>query len=134
MATNERTEGIASGRLSAEEYNKNFADLHPPLEKHEALVESDRCYFCYDAPCMNACPTGIDIAMFIRQISTHNTGGAAKTIFEQNILFECPILCINRHYLITNFYFALIPYFICNEENSFLIIFYNHFYLLSVMK
>jgi glutamate synthase (NADPH/NADH) small chain len=77
---------IASGRLAADDYAKNFADLHPPLDAHEALVESDRCYFCYDAPCMHACPTGIDIPLFIREINTGNALGAAKTIFDQNIL------------------------------------------------
>ncbi len=77
---------IASGRLSADAYVTNFADLHPPLDAHEAVVEADRCYFCYDAPCTVACPTSIDIPLFIRQISTGNDTGAAKTIFEQNIL------------------------------------------------
>ena len=61
------------------------SDLHPPLTPHEARVESDRCYFCYDAPCVTACPTGIDIPVFIRQISTGNVKGAAKTIFDENI-------------------------------------------------
>lgn len=61
-------------------------DLHPPLTRHEALVESDRCYFCYDAPCVTACPTGIDIPLFIRQISTDNPKGSARTIFNENIL------------------------------------------------
>jgi dihydropyrimidine dehydrogenase (NAD+) subunit PreT len=79
-------EGIAAARLSPEKYADNFADLHPPLDHHEALVESDRCYFCYDAPCMQACPTSIDIPMFIREISTGNPLGSAKTIFDQNIL------------------------------------------------
>lgn len=79
-------EGIAGGRLQADQYADNFSDLHPPLDHHEALVESDRCYFCYDAPCMNACPTSIDIPLFIRQISTGNPIGSAKTIFDQNIL------------------------------------------------
>jgi dihydropyrimidine dehydrogenase (NAD+) subunit PreT len=79
-------EGIAAGRLTAEQYAENFSDLHPPLDKHEAIVESDRCYFCYDAPCMNACPTSIDIPLFIREIQTGNPLGAAETILEQNIL------------------------------------------------
>lgn len=78
--------GIQSGRLAPAEYHKNFSDLHPRLGDHEALVESDRCYFCYDAPCMTACPTSIDIPLFIRQISTGNPIGSAKTIFDQNIL------------------------------------------------
>ena len=78
-------EGIVPGRLEAAQYADNFSDLHPPFDRHEALVESDRCYFCYDAPCMQACPTSIDIPLFIREISTGNPLGAAKTIFEQNI-------------------------------------------------
>ena len=64
---------------------KLVTDLHPPLTSHEASVESDRCYFCHDAPCVTACPTGIDIPMFIRQINTGNPNSAAKTIFSQNI-------------------------------------------------
>jgi dihydropyrimidine dehydrogenase (NAD+) subunit PreT len=78
--------GLKAGRLDAADYVKNFSDLHPRLSDHEALVASDRCYFCYDAPCMTACPTAIDIPMFIRQISTGNATGSAKTIFDQNIL------------------------------------------------
>ena len=79
-------DGIASGRLSADDYARNFSDLHPALDQHEAHVEADRCYFCFDAPCQTACPTSIDIPLFIREISTGNPLGAAETIFEQNIL------------------------------------------------
>src|SRR5690349_13597233 len=86
MASGQFKEGIAAGRLEPAQYADNFSDLHPPLDRHEALVESDRCYFCYDAPCMNACPTSIDIPLFIREIQTGNPLGAAETIFEQNIL------------------------------------------------
>jgi len=86
MTSGQLTEGIASGRLAPQQYAVNFADLHPPFGEHEALVESDRCYFCYDAPCMQACPTEIDIPLFIRQISTGNPLGAARTIFDQNIM------------------------------------------------
>ncbi len=86
MAEGQFREGIEGARLPPEKYAENFADLHPPLDHHEALVESDRCYFCYDAPCMTACPTSIDIPLFIRQISTGNPLGSAKTIFDQNIL------------------------------------------------
>jgi glutamate synthase (NADPH/NADH) small chain len=86
MAEGLLKEGIVAGRLPPEAYAENFGDLHPPLDHHEALVESDRCYFCYDAPCMQACPTTIDIPMFIRQIGNGNPLGAAKTIFDQNIL------------------------------------------------
>ncbi|HEY0120769.1 MAG TPA: NAD(P)-dependent oxidoreductase [Rhizobium sp.] len=78
--------GIHRGRLTPAEYDTNFSDLHPRLNDHEALVAADRCYFCYDAPCMTACPTSIDIPLFIRQISTGNPIGSAKTIFDQNIL------------------------------------------------
>jgi dihydropyrimidine dehydrogenase (NAD+) subunit PreT len=78
--------GIEAGRLASNQYASNFSDLHPRLGAHEALVAADRCYFCYDAPCMTACPTAIDIPMFIRQISTGNPLGSAKTIFDQNIL------------------------------------------------
>ncbi len=86
MATGQLKDGIVAGRLAPAEYADNFADLHPRFDDHEALVEADRCYFCYDAPCMQACPTSIDIPLFIRQISTGNAIGAAKTIFDQNIL------------------------------------------------
>jgi glutamate synthase (NADPH/NADH) small chain len=82
----DRVPDIASGRLTAEEYAANFADLHPPLDRHQALVEADRCYFCYDAPCVTACPTGIDIPLFIREILTDNPKGAGETIFSANIL------------------------------------------------
>jgi dihydropyrimidine dehydrogenase (NAD+) subunit PreT len=91
---------IAAGRLSAEGLAANFADAHPPLTHDEALVEADRCYFCYDAPCIQACPTGIDIPSFIRKIATGNLKGSAVTILQQNIFGgscarECPteILC-----------------------------------------
>ena len=79
-------QGLAAGRLTSAEYAENFADLHPPLSTHEAFVEAERCYFCHDAPCQTACPTSIDIAMFIRQIAAGNVQGAAETIFSQNIL------------------------------------------------
>lgn len=77
---------VAGKRLGVAEYAANFGDIHPPLDDHEALVESDRCYFCFDAPCMQACPTSIDIPLFIRQIQTGHARSAARTIFDQNIL------------------------------------------------
>lgn len=78
--------GLSAARLSAEDLAANFADLHPPLSGHEALVAADRCYFCHDAPCITACPTDIDIPLFIRQIATGTPEAAARTIFDQNIL------------------------------------------------
>ena len=62
-----------------------YGDAHPPLTPDQALVEADRCYFCHDAPCIEACPTEIDIPGFIRGIATGNLKGAATTILEQNI-------------------------------------------------
>jgi dihydropyrimidine dehydrogenase (NAD+) subunit PreT len=82
----QHTPGVASARLSADDLAQNFADLHAPLERHEAAVAADRCYFCHDAPCVTACPTEIDIPLFIRQISTGTLEAAAKTIFDMNIL------------------------------------------------
>ncbi len=69
---------------SEQEYLDNFAQKKPLMNPTEAYYESSRCLFCYDAPCMNACPTGIDIPLFIKQINTGNTEGAAKTIFDSN--------------------------------------------------
>ncbi|WP_415404489.1 NAD(P)-dependent oxidoreductase [Tateyamaria sp. SN3-11] len=78
--------GVAAGRLDAATYTENFSDLHPALDAHEALVAADRCYFCHDAPCITACPTDIDIPLFIRQIATGTPDAAAKTILTQNIM------------------------------------------------
>jgi glutamate synthase (NADPH/NADH) small chain len=77
---------IAAGRLDAETLKANFADLHPPLREREARVEAERCYFCYDAPCQQACPTSIDIPLFIREIAAKNPLGAARTILDSNIM------------------------------------------------
>lgn len=86
MSKTPYSEGIQAGRLSPAELAENFGDLHPRLDDHEALVAADRCYFCHDAPCMTACPTDIDIPLFIRQIATGTPEAAAKTILSQNIL------------------------------------------------
>jgi glutamate synthase (NADPH/NADH) small chain len=69
---------------TGEEFHENFAQKKPLMNDTEAFYESSRCLFCYDAPCITACPTGIDIPLFIRQIQTGNAEGAAKTIFDQN--------------------------------------------------
>lgn len=86
MSDTALTPGIKAGRLDAAAYDENFGDLHPRLDDHEALVAADRCYFCHDAPCITACPTEIDIPLFIRQIATGTPEAAAETILDQNIL------------------------------------------------
>ncbi len=77
---------IRPNRLDKAEIDDNFADLHPPLSRSEALIEADRCYFCYDAPCTTACPTGIDIPAFIQKIRSDNVRGSARTILSENIM------------------------------------------------
>jgi dihydropyrimidine dehydrogenase (NAD+) subunit PreT len=78
---------ITNNRLSAEQYQQNFNDIHPPFESREAaLVEANRCLFCYDAPCTKSCPTEINIPKFIKQITTDNVKGSAHTIFQSNIM------------------------------------------------
>ncbi len=77
---------IKSNRLNTEQYEANFSDIHPPFEtKDAALVEANRCLFCYDAPCMKSCPTSINVPKFIKQIATDNIKGSAHTIFSSNI-------------------------------------------------
>ena len=79
------TPDIQSHRISACQYTANFSDAHPPLTSVQALIEAERCYYCFDAPCVAACPTGIDIPSFIRRISEDNLRGAAKAILEANV-------------------------------------------------
>ena len=86
MSNSQLTPGIVPARLPASTLAENFTDHEPPLDRYEARVAADRCYFCFDAPCMTACPTSIDIPLFIRQIATGTPDAAAKTIFSQNIL------------------------------------------------
>ena len=76
---------IKSHRLSKQEIEDNFTDLHPPLSAIEALIEADRCYFCYDAPCTKACPSDIDVPGFIQSIQSDNLTGAADKILSENI-------------------------------------------------
>ncbi len=77
---------VRPGRLSVKEISSNFSDMHPPLPRSEALIEADRCYFCFDAPCTTACPTGIDIPGFIQKIRSDNVKGSAHTILRENIM------------------------------------------------
>ncbi len=78
---------IKRNRLTTEQYEHNFADIHPPFEtKDAALTEANRCLFCYDAPCTKLCPTSINVPKFIKQITTDNIKGSAHTIFSSNIM------------------------------------------------
>lgn len=86
MTNSPLTPGIVAARLPAGKIAKNFSDHEPAFDPHEARVAADRCYFCHDAPCINACPTAIDIPLFIRQIATGTPEAAATTIWTQNIL------------------------------------------------
>jgi dihydropyrimidine dehydrogenase (NAD+) subunit PreT len=78
--------GIHAARLNLADYAANFSDAHPPLTRPQALIEAERCYYCYDAPCATACPTGIDIPSFIHRIAQDNNRGAARAILEANPL------------------------------------------------
>ncbi len=73
---------------------KGLQETHPPMSAHEAAVEANRCLFCYDAPCVRACPTHIDIPRFIKKIATENLKGSARTILEANLLgATCSRVC-----------------------------------------
>ncbi|MEO6817565.1 MAG: NAD(P)-dependent oxidoreductase, partial [Edaphobacter sp.] len=65
---------------------EKFGDLHPPFEAQAAVVESNRCLNCFDAPCTSACPTHIDVPSFIKKIASGNLHGAALGILDANIL------------------------------------------------
>ena len=77
---------IRPARLSAAQYADNFCDAHPPLTLAQARIEADRCYYCYEAPCQTACPTGIDVPSFIQRIADGNLRGAAHAILSANPL------------------------------------------------
>jgi len=88
------THDIQSNRLLDVEIIDNFADMTPPLTEKQVLVASERCLYCYDAPCIDACPTGINIPLFIRKINTGNVHGAAKEILSANVLGgSCARVC-----------------------------------------
>ncbi len=81
-------------KLTAEEYESNFAELHPPLTSNSAVAEANRCLYCFDAPCMKACPTHIDISTFIKKIASGNIKGSAKTILASNwVALTCAKAC-----------------------------------------
>ncbi|MDR7307037.1 NAD(P)-dependent oxidoreductase [Rhodoferax saidenbachensis] len=77
---------VRAGRLSTEEYVQRFADATPRFTNTQALLEAERCLYCYDAPCATACPTSIDVPSFIKRIADGNLRGSAKAILESNPL------------------------------------------------
>jgi dihydropyrimidine dehydrogenase (NAD+) subunit PreT len=77
-----------------EDIAQRFAEIHPPLEPDAALVEANRCLYCFDAPCSSACPTHIDVPRFIKKIATGNLRGSALGILDANILgASCSRVC-----------------------------------------
>lgn len=96
----QRKPDIRPGRLRPEAYAAHFADIAPPLTPAQAVLEASRCLYCFDAPCMQACPTRIDVPSFIRRIAEDNVRGAAESILQSNPLGgfcarDCPteVLC-----------------------------------------
>jgi dihydropyrimidine dehydrogenase (NAD+) subunit PreT len=79
---------------ASDEIGRRFAEIHPPFDPQAALVEANRCLYCFDAPCTAACPTHIDVPRFIKKIATANLRGSAVTILESNILgSSCSRVC-----------------------------------------
>jgi dihydropyrimidine dehydrogenase (NAD+) subunit PreT len=71
-----------------------FPDLHPALDVRQATLEAHRCLNCFDAPCMGACPTHIDVPRFIKKIASGNVSGSAHSILEANVLgASCSRVC-----------------------------------------
>ncbi|WP_433693307.1 NAD(P)-dependent oxidoreductase [Paraburkholderia phenoliruptrix] len=81
-----QTGDIAAQRLSPEQLACEFSDIAPLLDATAAAAAASRCHYCYDAPCVNACPTQIDIPGFIRKIGNGNLKGAAVDILSANPL------------------------------------------------
>src|SRR2546423_7617466 len=80
--------------LDITQIEQNFADINPALTAAEASHESNRCLYCFDAPCMHACPTHIDVPSFIKKIATGNLLGSARVIFDANpIGATCARVC-----------------------------------------
>lgn len=81
-------------KLTPEQYEQNFAEIHPPFASNSAVAEANRCLYCFDSPCTKACPTHIDIPTFIKKIATGNLKGSAKTILHANWLaLTCAKAC-----------------------------------------
>jgi glutamate synthase (NADPH/NADH) small chain len=72
----------------------SLPDHLPNYPEGAALAEAGRCLYCHDAPCAQACPTGIDVPRFIRKIATGNLRGSARTILTANLLgYSCARVC-----------------------------------------
>src|SRR6266403_2761827 len=83
-----------SPKLKPETAAANMAEIAPRYTAQEAVIEANRCLFCFDAPCIQACPTGIDIPSFIKKIANGNLTGSARTILSANILgASCARVC-----------------------------------------
>src|SRR5947207_7440775 len=83
-----------SPKLGAAAVEANMSELAPPYSPQEAIIEANRCLFCFDAPCIQACPTGIDVPSFIKKIVNGNLTGSARTILSANILgASCGRVC-----------------------------------------
>ncbi len=81
-------------RITPEAASNSMAEIEPKYRPQEAKVEADRCLYCFDAPCIMACPTGIDIPGFIKKIASNNLTGSARVILESNILgASCARVC-----------------------------------------
>ena len=81
-------------KLSPEQYEKNFAESPPAMTSRQAAIEAARCLYCFDAPCISACPTHIDVPTFIKKSSSDNLRGSARVILEANILgHSCGRVC-----------------------------------------
>ncbi|HZG54329.1 MAG TPA: NAD(P)-binding protein, partial [Pyrinomonadaceae bacterium] len=80
--------------INIAQIERNFREIAPPLTEAEAIMESHRCVYCYDAPCTRACPTHIDVPAFIKKIASGNLTGSARVIFEANpIGATCARVC-----------------------------------------
>src|SRR4051812_1210372 len=80
--------------LDIKQIERNFADINPALSPAEAMHEANRCLYCFDAPCMHACPTHIDVPGFIKKIASDNLLGSARVIFDANpIGATCARVC-----------------------------------------
>lgn len=86
--------GMIHGGMIAEKLKANFMEMEPALTNYEAMEEANRCLYCYDAACIKACPTSIDIPKFIKKIASGNMKGSARTILEANPLgASCARVC-----------------------------------------